>query len=111
MNSLALLAAEKSLEKQSFIDKTLTVVKEGRNYLYQVCHTYNLKYIESFANFVYIDLPFSARDFYEFCLSKGVIIRPLTSFGCPNSIRVSIGRIDELQYFEDVLKEGLQVCR
>lgn len=55
------------------------------------------------ANFLMFKLPpdkgYSAQNVFEALLTRGVIIRPLKSYGLPDYLRVSIGSPSENKVF------------
>jgi histidinol-phosphate aminotransferase len=55
------------------------------------------------ANFVFVDLGEDAAPFFEQLLRQGVIVRPLTGFGAPTAIRISVGTPDELEFLDAAL--------
>ena len=61
------------------------------DFIYQALDELNLQYYRSFANFLLIQLNKNADDVFEDLLRQGVIVRSMSSYGYPDSIRVSIG--------------------
>ena len=51
------------------------------------------------ANFLMFDPPVDARALFEGLLQRGIIIRPLTSYGMPGKLRVSVGNEEENREF------------
>ena len=106
VNSLAQVAALAALEDNEHFEKTLQIVSEGRQYLYQQLQNLGVKYITSQSNFIMIYLGEKCPRMYEFLLRMGIIVRPLTSFGFPEHIRLSIGKPEENKRFIDTLKKA-----
>jgi histidinol-phosphate aminotransferase len=52
----------------------------------------------SLGNFLFADVG-DGRDLFERLLREGVIVRPLTGFGAPEAIRVSVGTPEENELF------------
>jgi histidinol-phosphate aminotransferase len=50
-----------------------------------------VKYVPTFANFIFMDLGKPAKDLDGAMLRQGVIVRPMAGWGFPTMIRVSIG--------------------
>lgn len=63
------------------------------------------------ANFVYVELGFDGRAVFERMLEKGVIIRPMESFGASQAIRISVGLEHENAACLDALGEVLSDLR
>jgi histidinol-phosphate aminotransferase len=55
------------------------------------------------ANFVYAEAGGDARELFDALLRRGVIVRPLGSFGAPEAIRVTVGTPDENAFFAEAL--------
>jgi histidinol-phosphate aminotransferase len=47
----------------------------------------------------------TAKHIFQNLLERGVIIRPLTTTGLPNCLRISVGTPEENQYFIETLKD------
>lgn len=109
VNKLAVAGAVAALDDKTFVKKSLKTNKEGKKYLYREMgnRKWELDFIKTEANFVCINLKQSADQVFLKLMSEGVIIRPLTSFGMPNSIRVTIGTAEQNKKFVTALKKVL----
>jgi histidinol-phosphate aminotransferase len=56
------------------------------------------------ANFVFCDLAEDASAFADGLLEKGVAVRPLTHWGAPNCIRLTIGMPEQNQWFLNAVR-------
>ena len=106
-NSLALAAAEAALDDGEFLQRTLEVNRLGMKQLTAAFVDLNLPWIPSSGNFVSVDLQRPAFPVYEALLRKGVIVRPVANYDMPNHLRISIGTMEENQFFIDALSEVL----
>jgi histidinol-phosphate aminotransferase len=74
-----------------------------------------LTVVPSEANFVMIVLPGSeqAAQLNRELLAQGIIVRPLTSFGLPNCIRISTGTDEDHQRCVEAMQksEVIAVCK
>jgi histidinol-phosphate aminotransferase len=61
--------------------------------------------IPTWANFLTFDVKQDARDFARKLRQQGVLVRPLTSWGAPTSIRVTLGTAEQNQFFVRALKK------
>lgn len=99
VNRLAQVGAAAALEDKEHQNKTCKNNIEGKKFLYGELDKLGLSYKKTEANFIFINLSASAKtsadDLFLALFKKGVIIRPLTSFGLPQAIRVSIGRPEQ----------------
>lgn len=108
VNRLAVAAATAALDDKVFVKKTLKMVKEGKKFLYKELKRLNLKFLETQANFIFVKLPEEADNVFLKLMSKAVIVRPLTSFGFPNAIRVTIGTNEQNKKFIKALETALK---
>ena len=60
--------------------------------------------IPTWANFLTFDVSQDARDFAHKLRLEGVLVRPLTTWGAPTSIRVTLGTAEQNQVFLRALK-------
>ena len=107
VNILAEKAGQAGLRDEAFLNKTRSVILEGNEYL-----THKLQYLgcqvyPSQANFIMFQPPGNAYNIFELLLSRGIIIRPLDSYGFPELLRVSIGRPQDNWEFLRYLQEAL----
>lgn len=106
VNRLAQVGAVAALEDKEFQDKTYQNNLEGKKYLYAELDKLGFEYKKTEANFIFINLKRSADQLFIEMMKQGVIIRPLTSFGLPEAIRVSIGTREQNEKFIAALKAG-----
>jgi histidinol-phosphate aminotransferase len=64
--------------------------------------SYNV--IPTWANFLTFDVKQDARDFAHKLRREGVLVRPLTAWGAPTCIRVTLGTAEQNQFFIRALK-------
>ena len=108
VNSLAQVAACAALEDNEHLYKTLQIVSNGLKFLYQELEKLEIEYIPSQSNFLMIRVGENCSQIYEAMLREGVIVRPLSSFGYPEYIRVTVGTQQENKRFIDTFKKALQ---
>lgn len=106
VNSLAQAAAVAALDDLDFLRETVRINREGMQQITAALSELGLSYIPSYGNFVTFHCGNGAA-LNRFLLERGVIIRPLASYGLPDSLRVSIGLPAENARFIDVLREAL----
>lgn len=109
VNVLAEEAALAALKDDTFRKATLEAVKDGRAMLTSGLESLGCRVWPSSANFLLFQLPGgqNAGSCFESLLKKGVIIRPLNSYGLPEHLRVSVGSSRENGIFLAALKEFL----
>lgn len=105
------LAAEEAgiaaLGDEAFYLSTLETVLKGREYLAKELARLDCEPTPSQANFIMFKPPMDAQALFEALLRKGVIVRPLASFGLPERIRVSVGTTRENEIFVRALEAVL----
>lgn len=99
VSRLAQAGALAALDDKDFLEQTYINNQEGKKYFYAELDKLGLEYQKTEANFVFINLKKPADDLFLQLMKKGVIIRPLTSFGLPEAIRVSIGTPEQNEKF------------
>lgn len=104
-NMLAQEAAIASLADDAFIRKTVDLNRLTLALLEETVDNLGLKRTDSSANFFMIlfDDTESAKEFNDECLANGLILRPLSSFGFPNAIRINSGTEEETAFAAEVL--------
>jgi len=108
VNRLAQYAALSSIADNFHIEASKKNNREGKALLYEELDKLGLSYIKTEANFILINLNDDADMVFMQMMRRGVIIRPLTSFGLPGAIRVTIGTPEQNKRFLHVLKEVIR---
>ena len=70
---------------------------------------HELEYIPSMGNFITVNVATSGDKVYQELLKEGVIVRPITGYGLPNHLRISIGTQAENQRFKQALVKVLEL--
>lgn len=84
-------AAIGALNDIDFIQNTVKTVLEGREFLSQAFKRLGIKYWPTQANFFLVDPPLPELEFTEFLLQQNVMVRPVSQFGAPGKVRITIG--------------------
>ena len=104
-NSLAQAGACAALEDKGFIEKVVSLIHEGLDFLYDALDRRGIKYFPTQSNFFLIDVRKDADDIYENMLRQGVIVRSMKSYGYPSYIRVNVGLREENVRFLQALEK------
>ena len=107
VNSLAQAAALAALEDSSHIVECLRMIEAGRAFLNEEFASLRLRAAPSRANFILVDVGRNAVDVYQRLLREGVIVRPMTSFGLENALRVTVGTPEENRRLVKALRKVL----
>jgi histidinol-phosphate aminotransferase len=100
-------AAAAALEDAEFLRDTLRVVHQGVDYLQAALTELGLECRPTQSNFLMFRVPGDARRVFEGLLDRGVIVRPLASYGYPDRIRVNAGLPEENRRFIESLRQVL----
>ena len=107
VNRLAQVGAAAALKDQRHRKKTRQINKSGKRFLYRFFEEMSVFYIPSETNFVTLDLEIDAQKVCERLKRRGVIVRPLTMYGKPTFIRVTVGTPKQNQKFIEAFQEIL----
>lgn len=105
VHRLAQVAAVSAINDRSHIEKSIKLVSEGRQYFYRELKRLGFNYVESQANFVFIDFGIDSGKLAQALLEEGIIIRPGKMWGYSNYARVTIGRMKDNQKFIKTLEK------
>ena len=107
LNMLALLAAEVALGDQAHVAEAVELNRSEMARLKAEFAALGLKILPSQANFLTFNVGREAAPIHKGLLERGVIVRPMASYGMPTWLRVSIGTAAENTRFLDALKAAL----
>jgi histidinol-phosphate aminotransferase len=108
VNNLAAAAGLAALDDEEHLERTRTLTREGKAYLYGCFDRLGLKYMPTEANFILFDVGRPAPEVFDALLRRGVLVRPCGSFGLPASLRVTIGTPAENRRFAEALESLLR---
>lgn len=90
VNAIAQAAAVAALDDGEFSDKTARENRAGLAQLERGCRGLGLEIVPSVANFMLVKVGDGGRVF-EALQRRGVIVRPVASYGLPEWVRVTVG--------------------
>jgi len=105
VNSLAQIGAIAALEDKDFYQKTRNMTWSGLDYLWAELDKLGVKYHQSQTNFFLFELNKPSREVCDLLLKKGIIVRPMESYGLKQTIRLSVGLPEENERFIKAFKE------
>jgi histidinol-phosphate aminotransferase len=105
VNRFAQIAAAAALEDNNHLKKSREMNESGKKFLYENFDKMSVFYIPSEANFVTIDVKKNAEEICEELQKSDVIVRPLTMYGKPTFLRVTIGTSEQNKRFIDEFKK------
>jgi histidinol-phosphate aminotransferase len=84
-------AAIGALNDTEFIAETVKTVREGRTFITKAFDELGITYWPSQANFFIIDPPLPEMEFTDKMMDEGIMVRPVSQFGAPGKVRITIG--------------------
>ena len=106
VNAAAQAAGLAALSDREHLDKSRTLVKEGKAFLMGEFESLGLAVLPSSANFFLVCVD-GAPEFRRRLLSKGMCVRDCSSFGLPDYIRIGIRTMNDCKQLVAAVKEIL----
>ncbi|MED1950360.1 histidinol-phosphate transaminase [Brevibacillus centrosporus] len=107
VNSIAQAGALASLDDAEHVAESRRINQFGKQLLCKTFDELGLSYLSSQANFVCVDTGKDGQEVFDRLAERGWIVRKLTGYGLNSSLRISIGRPEEMEAFVEVFKEVL----
>lgn len=101
----SLEAAIGALADTEFIENTVKTVQDGRQYLAATFASLGIKYWPSQANFFIIEPPLPEMEFTNTLMEHGVMVRPVSQFGAPGLVRITVGNQEANEVLVAALKQ------
>ena len=108
ISEVAQAGALAALADREHIRKTVENNTAGAKYLFHEIAELGYRALPTFANFIYIEIGEDAVAVARRFEAEGVIIRPLTAWGAPHAIRVTIGTPEQNRKFISALKRVME---
>ena len=106
VNQLAMVAACAAVDDDEFIARARAVNAAGLEQLAAGFRALGLEFIPSRGNFVTVHVPHAAK-VYGLLLADGVIVRPVSGYGMPDHLRVTVGLPEHNERFLASLARAL----
>jgi len=108
VNRAGQIAALAALTDRRHLVRSRQVNEQGKQFFYKEFKRLNLFYLESYANFVFVNFAIDAQEIFEALQRRGVITRTIKEYQFPNALRVSVGLPGENKRFIKALQEVLE---
>lgn len=105
LNSLSMNAAIAALSDKEYINKTVALIKEEKEFLYDALEELDIHYWETQANFITIKPEMGEKEMEAAMLKEGIMVRPVSNFGAPGCVRVTIGTREANEAYISALKK------
>jgi histidinol-phosphate aminotransferase len=106
-NGVGLAAALASYTDEEFINLSRAKIFEGREMVKETFRKNGIEPLPSQTNFVYADIGRNATEFRQLMAARNVLVRGSFEH-YPNYLRVSMGKLEELEVFDRVFNELYQ---
>lgn len=90
VNAIAQAAALAALDDDAFVRRSVKTNESGMKALGRAFRKLGLDYVPSVANFVLVKVG-RGRELFQTLQAKGVIVRPVDSYGLPEWVRITVG--------------------
>ena len=105
VNGLAQESAVAAMHDVQYINESIKINTDGRDYIYQSLKAMNMDFIPSQGNFVCVETKIGGSNIFNALLKEGVIARSLDLYAMPRHIRVTTGSKEENKFFIEKLKK------
>lgn len=106
INSLALIAGEAAIQDIQYLKNHIASNNKQKNRLYDEFDKLGIEYIVSAANFVSFDAGQRFQSVYKTLAKNGILVRPLSNYGMPHHLRVTVGTNYEIDEFIKAIKSA-----
>jgi histidinol-phosphate aminotransferase len=110
VSSIAQAAAIAALSDTEYVAESAQINHAGLTQLIAGLDELGVNYVPSHGNFLLIRVG-PAATIYDQLLRQGVIVRPVTNYGLPEHLRVTVGLPDENRCFLAALRVALERAR
>ena len=107
VNGVALSAAVAALNDMEFVARSYAENLKGMRQLEEGARSLGLDYIPSYGNFLSIRVG-KAPEVFKRLLRRGVIVRPVSGYGLPEHLRVTVGTAAENEKFLAALAASMR---
>lgn len=104
VSAIAEAAGLAALDDHDHIRKAVENNAAGARYLLEQFREMGIRAIATFANFIFFEIE-DAASISKRLQEAGIIVRPMTAWGIPNGIRVTIGTPEQNRAFAAALKK------
>lgn len=108
VSAMAEAAAVASLEDGEHVRRCVENNAAGAAFLLKSLREMGYQPVETFANFIYVDVGEDSAAVARRMEAEGIIIRPLKPWGAPSAIRVTIGTPEQNELFVRALRKVME---
>lgn len=97
-----------ALHDDAHIQQVLENNARGASFLTERISELGYRVLETWGNFLYCDVADDASSVAKRLQAEGIVIRPLSTWGAPNAIRITIGTPEQNQLFIDAFQKVME---
>ncbi|MFD2133268.1 histidinol-phosphate transaminase [Pseudogracilibacillus auburnensis] len=105
VSSIAQRAAVIALDDEQFVQTTKKLNDQVKQAFQQFLDEINWKYYETHTNFILVETPIDADEASLYLLKHGFIVRPGTLLGYPDTMRITIGKEEDMLQLQTIIKK------
>ncbi len=91
VNRLSQAAGLAALDDVRHVKRSIEVNEAGKKFLYQALDKLGVRFLPSYANFIFVDFNRDSQDIFVGLERRGVIARTIKEYGFPTALRITIG--------------------
>ncbi len=107
VNAVALAGAEAALGDATHVERGVALARAGREQLREGLKALRVKILPSIGNFVLAHVGPRAQAVYEGMLRRGVIVRPVASYGLREHLRITVGTAEQNVRCIEAMRDSL----
>jgi histidinol-phosphate aminotransferase len=111
LSTIAQAAAWAAVDDEEHIQRALRNNAVQAEWMEQKLKGFGYDVLPTWTNFVAIEVGEDSREFARRLRKQGVLVRPLSAWGAPTSIRVTLGTPEQNQFFVQALASERRIIR
>lgn len=111
LSTIAQAAALAAIDDEEHVQQALEKNAAQSEWMEQKLKTLGHDILPTWTNFIAIEIGEDSREFARRLRKRGVLVRPLSAWGAPTSIRVTLGTPEQNQFFLEALTSERQCLR
>jgi len=111
LSTIAQAAALAAMDDKEHVQKAVMHNATQSAWMEQKLKALGYTILPTWTNFIAIEVGEDSREFAQRLRNRGVLVRPLSAWGAPTSIRVTLGTPEQNQFFIEALASATQPVR
>ncbi|MBM7569831.1 histidinol-phosphate transaminase [Aquibacillus albus] len=94
-----------ALKDEAFLSDTKRKNTKNKHAFMEFLDSIGLSYYDSEANFLFVKLPVTGDEMFQYLLTKGFIVRSGEALGHPYGVRITIGNAEDMEELQQYVNE------